>query len=264
MQYVGAAEAARRLGISARHAPPLGPRRPHRGGARPGRTAASSRCRRSSASRPRDAHALSAPQPLPRGRGPLSRSRVSWHRSRSTSRSRHASSPVITRDAAEALGLAPGDDATGGREGDIRDGRAVKLLALTLLAAAHLNVFGAASLADVLPRFDRAARYQFGGSDQLGVPGPRRARRPTSSSPRSPKYPQELFAARLCSRPVAFATNTVVLIVPRANPARIRSVLRSRPRRHPARRRREGRPDRRLHAQAARQPRAVVGCSGTS
>ncbi len=99
----------------------------------------------------------------------------------------------------------------------------MKLLALTLLAAAHLNVFGAASLADVLPRFDRAARYQFGGSDQLAFQVREGAPADVFLAA-SPKYPQELFAARLCSRPVAFATNTVVLIVPRANPARIRSV----------------------------------------
>src|SRR5919112_962534 len=40
----------------------------------------------------------------------------------------------------------------------------------------------------------------------------------------SPKYPQDLYARHRCSKPVTFATNTVVLVVPRANPARIRSV----------------------------------------
>jgi molybdate transport system substrate-binding protein len=96
-------------------------------------------------------------------------------------------------------------------------------LVLALLAAAHLNVFGASSLSEVLPRFDRTARYQFAGSDQLafqireGAPA-------DLFLAASPKYPQELFAQRRCSKPVTFATNTVVLVVPRENPARIQSV----------------------------------------
>ena len=40
----------------------------------------------------------------------------------------------------------------------------------------------------------------------------------------SPKYPEQLYAQGLCSKPAAFATATVVLIFPRATPARIRSV----------------------------------------
>jgi molybdate transport system substrate-binding protein len=99
----------------------------------------------------------------------------------------------------------------------------MKLAALAVLAAAHVNVFGAASLSEVLPRFDKTARYQFAGSDQLafqigeGAPA-------DLFLAASPKYPQDLYAQRRCSRPVTFATNTVVLVVPRANPARIRSV----------------------------------------
>ena len=62
-----------------------------------------------------------------------------------------------------------------------------------------LAIFAAASLTGVFPQIDRAPKYQFAGSDQL-------------------------YAQGLCSKPTAFATNTVVLIVPRANPARIHSV----------------------------------------
>ncbi len=94
---------------------------------------------------------------------------------------------------------------------------------VALVAAAHLNVFAAASLSDVLPRFDPTARYQFAGSDQLAFQIRQRAPADLFLAA-SPKYPGELHADRLCSKPVAFATNTVVLVVPRANPARIRSV----------------------------------------
>jgi molybdate transport system substrate-binding protein len=94
---------------------------------------------------------------------------------------------------------------------------------VALLAAAQLNVFAAASLSEVLPRFERAARYQFAGSDQLAFQI-RQGAPADLFLAASPKYPQELYADGLCSKPVAFATNTVVLVVPRANPARIRSV----------------------------------------
>ena len=99
----------------------------------------------------------------------------------------------------------------------------MKLVALTVLAAAHLNVFGAASLAEVLPRFDGTARYQFGGSDQLAFQV-REGAPADLFLAASPKYPQDLYEQHRCSKPVTFATNTVVLVVPRANPARIRSV----------------------------------------
>ena len=99
----------------------------------------------------------------------------------------------------------------------------MKLTALAVLAAAPLNVFGAASLAEVLPRFDRTARYQFAGSDQLAFQIGEGARADLFVAA-SPKYPQELYAKHRCSKPVTFATNTVVLVLPRANPARIRSV----------------------------------------
>jgi molybdate transport system substrate-binding protein len=95
--------------------------------------------------------------------------------------------------------------------------------ALALLAAFHLNVFAAASLTDVLPRMDRTARYQFSGSDQLAFQIGQGAPADVFLAA-SPKYPDDLYRRGLCSKPVVFATNTVVLIVPRANPARIRSV----------------------------------------
>ena len=91
------------------------------------------------------------------------------------------------------------------------------------VASLALNVFAAASLTGVLPHLDRAPRYQFAGSDQLAFQI-RQGAPADLFLAASPKYPDELAADGLCSPPVAFATNTVVLIVPRANPARIRSV----------------------------------------
>jgi len=98
----------------------------------------------------------------------------------------------------------------------------MKLLAL-LAAVLHLNVFAAASLTDAFPQIDKTPHYQFAGSDQLAFQIEQGAPADVFAAA-SPKYPQRLYAQGLCSRPAVFATNTVVLIVPRANPAHIHSV----------------------------------------
>jgi molybdate transport system substrate-binding protein len=85
------------------------------------------------------------------------------------------------------------------------------------------TVLAAASLAEVLPRIDPDARASFGGSNQL-------AQQARQGSPfdvflsASPTYTQALFAEGLVRKPVAFATNSLVLIVPKGNPAKIATV----------------------------------------
>lgn len=85
------------------------------------------------------------------------------------------------------------------------------------------TVLAAASLTEVLPRVDETARASFGGSNQL-------AQQARQGFPfdvflsASPQYTQALFAEGLVRRPVAFATNSLVLVVPRRNPARITRV----------------------------------------
>jgi molybdate transport system substrate-binding protein len=85
------------------------------------------------------------------------------------------------------------------------------------------TVLAAASLAEVLPNIDADARASFGGSNQL-------AQQARQGYPfdvflsASPLYTQSLFADGLVRKPVAFATNSLVLIVPRGNPARISTV----------------------------------------
>jgi len=99
----------------------------------------------------------------------------------------------------------------------------MKILAALVAAVVHLHVFAAASLLQVLPRLDRLPSYQFAGSDQLAFQIQQGAPADVFLAA-SPKYPEQLYAQGLCSKPRVFATNTVVLIVPRANPARIHSV----------------------------------------
>jgi molybdate transport system substrate-binding protein len=86
-----------------------------------------------------------------------------------------------------------------------------------------LAIFAAASLTGVFPAIDKAPRYQFAGSDQLAFQIAQGAPADVYAAA-SPKHPDQLYAQGACSKPTVFATNTVVLIVPRANPAHIHSV----------------------------------------
>jgi molybdate transport system substrate-binding protein len=85
------------------------------------------------------------------------------------------------------------------------------------------TVYAATSLSHVLPQIARGARFSFGGSDTLALQIERGAPADLFLAA-SPKYPQELFAKGRCERPVAFATNRLVLIVRRGDPEHVRSV----------------------------------------
>jgi molybdate transport system substrate-binding protein len=87
----------------------------------------------------------------------------------------------------------------------------------------RLTVFAASSLTNVLPKVDRGPRYSFAGSDQLAFQIRQGAPADVFAAA-SPKYPQELYGDRLVSRPRVFATNRLIVIVPRSNPAGIKSV----------------------------------------
>ncbi len=89
---------------------------------------------------------------------------------------------------------------------------------------ARLRVFAAASLTVVVPLIDKRPQYQFAGSDQLAFQIQQGARIDVFAAA-SPKYPEQLYRQGLVEKPIPFATNTLVLIVPRSNPGRIRSVL---------------------------------------
>jgi molybdate transport system substrate-binding protein len=104
---------------------------------------------------------------------------------------------------------------------------AVAVLALVLAAPAStattLNVFAAASLTDVFPRLDRSERYSFAGSDQLALQIRQGAPADVFASA-SPKYTELAYRDGFVQRPVVFATNRLIVLVPRSNPADIRSV----------------------------------------
>lgn len=90
-------------------------------------------------------------------------------------------------------------------------------------ADAPVTVFAATSLTQVLPVIAPDARASFGGSDTLELQIEKGAPADLYLAA-SPKYPQQLFAAGRCEKPVAFATNRLVLIVRKGDPAHIRSV----------------------------------------
>jgi len=91
------------------------------------------------------------------------------------------------------------------------------------LVLAKITVFAAASLTNVFPQIDSSPTYSFSGSNtlaaqiQLGAPADVFASANTA-------LPQQLRQKGLCTQPVVFTRNTLVLIVPRSNPAGIHSV----------------------------------------
>lgn len=87
----------------------------------------------------------------------------------------------------------------------------------------RLTVFAAASLTEIFPTIDPRPRYSFAGSDELAAQIREGAKADVFAAA-SPKYPIELHREGLIERPRVFATNELVLIVPRDNPGGIRSV----------------------------------------
>ena len=92
-----------------------------------------------------------------------------------------------------------------------------------LLAAAQLTVFAAASLTQVFPAIDHSERYSFAGSDQLALQIRQGAPADVFASA-SPKYTELAYRDGVVAKPVVFATNKLILLVPRSNPAGIKSV----------------------------------------
>jgi molybdate transport system substrate-binding protein len=84
-------------------------------------------------------------------------------------------------------------------------------------------VLAAASLTKVFPEIDARPRYTFGGSGALETDIEQGAPADVFAAA-SPKQPAALYAKGLVEKPVEFATNTLVLIVPKRNPAHITSV----------------------------------------
>ena len=88
---------------------------------------------------------------------------------------------------------------------------------------AQLTVYAAASLTDAFPKLDRSERYSFGGSNTLAAQINQGAPADVFASANM-DLPNQLYAKGACSKPVVFTRNTLVIILPKANPASIHSV----------------------------------------
>jgi molybdate transport system substrate-binding protein len=92
-----------------------------------------------------------------------------------------------------------------------------------MAGTAGITVYAASSLTDVFPVIDGGVRYSFAGSNALatqianGAPADVFAAANTS-------IPAQLYAQGLVEKPVVFTRNTLVLVVPKSNPAGIKSV----------------------------------------
>jgi molybdate transport system substrate-binding protein len=105
---------------------------------------------------------------------------------------------------------------------------AVALLALVLAATAQpqsqrLTIYAASSLTDAFRAFDSTQRYSFGSSGTIETQIANGAPADIYASA-SPVNTQRLFRDGVVERPVTFTANRLLLIVPKSNPAGIRSV----------------------------------------
>ena len=86
-----------------------------------------------------------------------------------------------------------------------------------------LTIYAAASLTDVFRAFDPDQRYSFSGSNALETQIRNGAPADIFASA-APLNTQRLFRQNLVQKPVTFTSNRLALIVPKSNPAGIRSV----------------------------------------
>jgi molybdate transport system substrate-binding protein len=108
--------------------------------------------------------------------------------------------------------------------------RAAALVLLALVAGGcggdgneQLTVYAASSLTEVFQELDPDARYNFAGSDELATQLREGAEADVYAAA-SPKYPDELYDEQLLDKPEVFATNRLVIVVPKDNPAEITSL----------------------------------------
>ena len=90
-------------------------------------------------------------------------------------------------------------------------------------AGGSFTVYAAASLTEVFPKISANPRYSFAGSDQLALQI-RQGAPADLYAAASPKYTQLLYRDGLVGKPVTFAKNRLIVIVPKSNPADIASV----------------------------------------
>lgn len=89
---------------------------------------------------------------------------------------------------------------------------------------AQITVLAAASLTDVFPAIDNTQRYSFAGSNALATQIRNGAPADVFASANT-DIPAQLYAQGFVDKPVNFTKNTLVVVVPKSNPAGIHSVF---------------------------------------
>ena len=84
-------------------------------------------------------------------------------------------------------------------------------------------MFAAASLTDVLPAIDNGPTYSFGSSGTLRRRSRTARRRTCSWRPRRHSR-RTLYAQGRVQKPINFTRNKLVIVVPKSNPAGIKSI----------------------------------------
>jgi molybdate transport system substrate-binding protein len=90
-------------------------------------------------------------------------------------------------------------------------------------ASTQLTVYAAASLTNVFPAIAPHQKYSFGGSNALAAQIQQGAPADVFASANM-TLPTQLFQQNLCSKPVVFTRNRLVIVVPRDNPAHIHNI----------------------------------------
>jgi molybdate transport system substrate-binding protein len=109
-------------------------------------------------------------------------------------------------------------------------GTAIAIAALSMSTTAGaqtkadpLTIYAAASLTEVFSSYDSAQKYSFAGSNVLETQIKNGAPADIFASA-APLNAERLYAAGIVDKPVTFTANRLALIVPKSNPAGIKSV----------------------------------------
>jgi molybdate transport system substrate-binding protein len=86
-----------------------------------------------------------------------------------------------------------------------------------------ITVYAAASLTDVFPAIDAHETYSFAGSNTLATQIKNGAPADVFASANM-TLPTQLNQQHYCSKPVVFTRNTLVIVVPKSNPARVKNI----------------------------------------
>src|SRR5213079_159913 len=90
-------------------------------------------------------------------------------------------------------------------------------------AQAGVTVYAAASLTGVFPAIDKSNTYSFAGSNALATQVANGAPADVFASANT-TLPAQLYASGVVEKPVVFTRNTLVVVVPKSNPAGIETV----------------------------------------